>query len=104
MSGQEHSETETRLPGCFNDRRLHPISRGRQRSIPDDGGPIRSAPGQCSGEEEGLEEDGLCFLGMTGEVAFPMRILNEDKTTGGNVPDSPSLVTCSTEPSSRTES
>jgi hypothetical protein len=60
--------------------------------------------GQCSGEEEGLAEDGLCFLGMTGEVAFPMRILNEDKTTGGNVPDSPSLVTCSTEPSSRTES
>jgi hypothetical protein len=24
---------------------------------------------------------------MTGEVAFPMRILNEDKTAGGNVPD-----------------
>jgi hypothetical protein len=24
---------------------------------------------------------------MTGEAALPMRILNEDKTTGGNVPD-----------------
>jgi len=48
--------------------------------------------------------DGLCFLGMTGEVAFPMRILNDDKTTGWNVPDSPSLVTYSTEPLGRTES
>jgi hypothetical protein len=49
-------------------------------------------------------KDGLCFLGMTAEVAYPMRILNEDKTTGGTVPVSSSLVTYSTEPLSRTES
>jgi hypothetical protein len=32
-------------------------------------------------------KDGLRFLRMTGEAALPMRILNEDKTTDGNVPD-----------------
>jgi len=26
-------------------------------------------------------------LGMTREVAFPVRILNENKTAGGNVPN-----------------
>src|SRR5215831_5796375 len=39
--------------------------------------------GQCSGEEEGLAEDGLCFLGMTGEVAFPMRISTRTKPPAG---------------------
>jgi hypothetical protein len=35
----------------------------------------------------GNPKDGLRFLGMTREVAFPMRILNEDKPAGGNVPE-----------------
>jgi len=42
--------------------------------------------------------------GNDGRGGLSHAYLNEDKTTGGNVPDSPSLVTCSTEPSSRTES